>query len=106
MMCLEPAAASGCEPVYRLYRTSVPGTGRPGRIHVATFDSCEQGAEVPDPITGIVVYNEGNCEIARNLFQKPAGRSRNLLVRALESGGMKSGAAAAMLTRGGMSTLP
>jgi hypothetical protein len=57
--------------VYRLYRTWVPGTGLPGRVHVATFDSCEQG--VPDPNTGTVEFNETVCEIARNLFQSQPG---------------------------------
>jgi len=69
MMSLGPAVAGGCEPVYRLYRTSAPGTGLPGRVHVATFDGCEQGVPDPDPNTGTVEYNETNCEIARNLFQ-------------------------------------
>jgi hypothetical protein len=72
-MCSEPAAAGGCEPTYRLYRTWVPGTGLPGRVHVATFDSCEHGGQNPDPITGTVGYNETNCEIARNLFQTQPG---------------------------------
>ena len=67
------AAAGGCEPVYRLYRTWASGTGLPGRVHVATFDSCEQGGQNPDRITGTVGYNETNCEIARNLFQHQPG---------------------------------
>ena len=70
-ICSEPAAAGGCEPIYRLYRTWAPGTGLPGRVHVATFDSCEQG--VPDPNTGTLEFNETVCEIARNLFQRQPG---------------------------------
>jgi hypothetical protein len=72
MMC-SGAAAGGCEPTYRLYRTWVLGTGLPGRVHVATFDSCEHGGQNPDPITGTVGHNETNCEIARNLFQSQPG---------------------------------
>ena len=71
--CPRPATGDSCEPVYRLYRTWGPGTGLSGRVHVATFDSCEHGGPHPDPVTGIVGYNEGNCEIACNLFQNQPG---------------------------------
>lgn len=72
-LCSGPATSDSCWPVYRLYRTPVPGTGLPGRVHVATFDSCEHAGPDRDPITGTVGYNETNCEIARNLFQNQLG---------------------------------
>jgi hypothetical protein len=70
-LCSGPATSESCRPVYRLYRTWAPSTGLPGRVHVATFDSCEQG--VSDPNTGTVEFNETVCEIARNLFQSQPG---------------------------------
>jgi hypothetical protein len=64
-------AASGeeqpCGPVYRLYRTSAASADLPGRIHVATFDSCEIAAAPENN------YNSSNCEIARSLFQRQPG---------------------------------
>lgn len=43
--------------VYTLYRNSI--TGKEKRFHVATFDADEQED-----------YNRGNCDIAKDLFQK------------------------------------
>ena len=62
------SAAGSCEPAVSHL---APGTGLPGRVHVATFDSCEQG--MPDPNTGTVEFNETVCEVARNLFQSQPG---------------------------------
>ena len=65
-----PAAAyEACEPVYRLYRTWAPDTNLPGRVHVATFDSCEKTG---DPRPG-ATFNGTACEIARQLFQGQPG---------------------------------
>lgn len=48
--------------VFTLYRTS-PGTnGASMRLHVATFDAADDES-----------YNNGNCEIARGLFQGQPG---------------------------------
>jgi hypothetical protein len=63
------AVAEACEPIYRLYRTWAPDTNLLGRVHVATFDSCESGA---DPRPG-ASYNSTVCEITRNLFQSQPG---------------------------------
>ena len=48
------------DQVYTLYRNSITGQGK--RFHVATFDADEQED-----------YNRGNCEIAKDLFQKQPG---------------------------------
>ena len=61
------AEEQACEPVYRLYRTSAANSDVPGRIHVATFDSCEAAATPENN------YNGDNCEIARSLFQRQPG---------------------------------
>lgn len=57
-------ALAGCDPrdngIYTLYRDSTSGPGM--RLHVATFDATE-GEE----------YNQGNCNIARDLFQGQPG---------------------------------
>jgi hypothetical protein len=50
--------------VYTLYRNSI--TGKEMRYHVATFD-----ADVNED------YNRGNCDIARELFQKQPGVTVN-----------------------------
>lgn len=54
---------AGCDSLqssYTLYRNSV--TNENMRIHIATFDS----SDGPD-------YNQGNCRIAAELFQKQDG---------------------------------
>jgi hypothetical protein len=63
--CTGPSEQS----VYTLIRSSVidsrPGRDEsrpPLRLHVATFDAADGEA-----------YNAGNCEAARNLFQKQSG---------------------------------
>jgi hypothetical protein len=61
-----PAGAGEvCEPVYRLYRNWSPGVQRTGRVHIATFDSCEDGEGV--------VYNEAMCNITQRLYQGQPG---------------------------------
>jgi hypothetical protein len=65
-LAMPAAAYESCAPVYRLYRTQVD---LPGRVHVATFDSCEK-IGLPRPGE---TYNSSNCEIARNLFQSQPG---------------------------------
>jgi hypothetical protein len=56
--------ASGCDApedqVYTLYRNSYVGANM--RIHVATFDAAESEQ-----------YNEQNCNIAQELFQRQEG---------------------------------
>lgn len=46
------------DDVFTLYRSSALRNGQAWRLHVATFDA-KDGKE----------YNQGNCEIARELFQ-------------------------------------
>ena len=69
LLLATPAGGGACEPVYRLYRTWVPQTNLPGRVHVATFDAGEQDSD-GRPETS---YNGTVCEIARSLFQGQPG---------------------------------
>lgn len=48
--------------VFTLYRTSPSTQGDSLRLHVATFDSADGER-----------YNNGNCEVARGLFQGQPG---------------------------------
>ena len=53
------------ESVFTLYRNSMlddPTLNKSSRIHIATFDA-DDGRD----------YNQGNCEIARQLFQSQIG---------------------------------
>lgn len=52
------------ENTYTLYRSSATNGGESWRMHVATFDAKEGEA-----------YNMGNCQIAKELFQKQPGIS-------------------------------
>ena len=54
----------GEDRFFTLYRNSV--TGKEKRFHVATFDADEKED-----------YNRGNCEIAKDLFQKQPGVTVN-----------------------------
>jgi hypothetical protein len=54
--------ACGDADVYTLYRNSMVIGGDNARIHVATFDSSSGEA-----------YNNGNCQIAQELFQTQQG---------------------------------
>lgn len=61
VITLAITSIAGCgESTYTLYRNSV--TNESMRMHVATFDATEGEG-----------YNQGNCEIARELFQNQHG---------------------------------
>lgn len=70
LLAATPLATAGsedeppCEPVYRLYRNWAPGVQRTGRVHIATFDSCQDGS---------VAYNEAMCDHTRRLYQSQPG---------------------------------
>ena len=71
LLAATPLATAGsedeppCEPVYRLYRNWAPGVQRTGRVHIATFDSCQDGEGV--------IYNETVCDITRRPYQGQPG---------------------------------